>query len=1516
MSSNRNSTPQRAAADIDNTVIVNASGATGTDGDAVTPEKDGSSPLHPESQRYVVGNEIARGGMGAVLKGRDRRLGRDLAIKVLLADRQDDENSHRFTEEAQIGGQLQHPGIVPVYDLGTLPDGRLFFAMKLVKGRTLDSMFRGRSNVLDDQPHLLGIFEQICQTLAYAHSKSVVHRDLKPANIMVGAFGEVQVMDWGLAKVLQEDLGTQAVNATAASVHNTTIKTVRTIDELNGTDSASHTRSGSVLGTLAYMPPEQALGQIDRVDRRADVFALGAILCELVTGKPPYVADESGRLHRMAIKADLKDCFQRLEASGCDRHLAAIVKGCLAEEPSDRYSDAEVVVKLVTQYLESVSERLQESELQNAATAARAAEALKTAAAERRRRQMVMTSGVLAVAVCVAVGLGAVTFQKNQRDLAQAKADVAMEGVLRQQQEAQQTSKEQQRIRDELAVAAALIATAEKREPTPAQLTQIVEATQRARSLLNSLPDDQEITEQLANVVTQHQRLAAAVNLLSELDALRIEGIGRAVKQSYFTVHSSKSPVTTYPTSVLSAYGLAEAFEEWGLNKDQPVTLAAEKISRLPDWASPSVSVALRLWQKTLASECQFETMMQADWNVLTASSLVSRGGASLQQLDDHSILSIGLNPSCDVYELEFPLTKDVADFSALRIEALPDPDGESKGLGRGKNGEAAMTNLEVSVGHGSRDAFQHLTIESAESDYCFRFEPMQATQWNLTNAGSAPRTAFFSLDQSFQPTDDDSSEQVLRVVIHNHNLKEWGDQNLRRIRLSVGHKIQLLQGTEYAEFLAAILEQLPSGDDWQQQLWPAIDAADTASLLELAKSPELEHQPDAYLMLLAEALNEQGERNYVSKVVESRTWNTVTPDNLNAAATLTMQSDNSIIADESSNFYSDVFRLDWLGLDKSLGPPAAIRIETFDDADGGPGHERTMEGCQITEFHVSVSEDKTGVLKPVPILLASADHQAILHGRTNAAIDGDRSTSWMLMHPAGTPVCSAVLELSPIEKFSFGGRFTLAISSGRFISETRNSLRRFRVSWTYEDCDDIEDPRDVALKILRRAYVKQPANERLLLALSRQMIFGAQPDFQESTAYSTAAISLRPDNLATVSTFTQLVLMQQPEPTDALYQRAVSLAVKADEMNLSTQAIDQLVQEWVSLGDRHFSASSYGAAAEAYEEALRLSPAEFSKHERLGYSLTKAGKRARAEEVFRMGLEQTPVDPWCATHFGYLLATDGRFEEALQQLNLAIELEPLNRMALSRRPLVLMRIGDYQGAHLAFLEVEKTPYASTSHKYGNGMVLIELGREVEAIGQFETLLATSRRSSALRNVLLLLLRKDDKSEVLERIRLASIEQPNTNELISSSLANLIVTPGKLLAGGYGTTVLSKLEDPASLLELAKLLASEAPTQTAAVQRALALAFVNVGDWQAAKQAAEKTTLLTEDPLGVETFVIAGLHQVNKDFQLAADAYRLAEKQSLDSRLNSTLAMLEWMRNQPEIQAIARRISAEEAQQP
>ncbi len=353
-----------------------------------------SSKEMPESAdvsgKYQIHGEIARGGMGAVLRGRDVDLGRDLALKVLLdSHKEKPELVKRFIEEAQIGGQLQHPGIVPVYDLGAFADRRPYFTMKLVKGRTMAELIRARSSSSADWPRFLSIFASIAQTMAYAHARGVIHRDLKPSNVMVGSFGEVQVMDWGLAKVLPAratpdlDCGPHLEAEFPASV----IQTGRS-------SGAELSQAGSVLGTPGYMAPEQARGEIDQVDERADVFGLGAMLCEILTGLPAFTGGNPAETLRKAARGDVADALARLNRSGAEVELIGLAENCLGPEPADRPGSARQVSERITAYLAGVQDRLRKAELARVEASARAVE-------ERKRRRLALAfAATIVLAVC------------------------------------------------------------------------------------------------------------------------------------------------------------------------------------------------------------------------------------------------------------------------------------------------------------------------------------------------------------------------------------------------------------------------------------------------------------------------------------------------------------------------------------------------------------------------------------------------------------------------------------------------------------------------------------------------------------------------------------------------------------------------------------------------------------------------------------------------------------------------------------------------------------------------------------------------------------------------------------------------------------------------------------------------------------------------------------------------------------------------------------------------------------
>jgi serine/threonine protein kinase len=220
--------------------------------------------------KYTFVKELARGGMGTVYLAHDTELNRQVAIKVLNTPELTEDLRRRMVREAQIIARLEHPGIVPVHDVGVLPDGRIFYAMKFVRGVRLDE-YAANTESLKDR---LRKFQSVCDAVAFAHAHGVIHRDLKPQNIMIGSFGEVLVLDWGVAKILRDD-------RTAVSSEADTLM-------LDGskTDSVDTTH-GTVIGTRQYMSPEQARGEIGQLDERADIYSLGAVLYFLLTNQAP-----------------------------------------------------------------------------------------------------------------------------------------------------------------------------------------------------------------------------------------------------------------------------------------------------------------------------------------------------------------------------------------------------------------------------------------------------------------------------------------------------------------------------------------------------------------------------------------------------------------------------------------------------------------------------------------------------------------------------------------------------------------------------------------------------------------------------------------------------------------------------------------------------------------------------------------------------------------------------------------------------------------------------------------------------------------------------------------------------------------------------------------------------------------------------------------------------------------------------------------------------------------------------
>jgi WD40 repeat protein/serine/threonine protein kinase len=296
--------------------------------------------------RYTIRGEQGRGGVGRVLIAYDEHIGREIALKELLPDsaasrlpsvgstlRKSATITARFLREARITGQLEHPGIVPVYELGQREDGNTYYTMKLVRGDTLADRLKKCRNI-GERLKLLPHFLDLCQAIAYAHSRGVIHRDIKPGNVMIGEFGETVLLDWGLAKVKgQKDEGAQKL-----------------ADEIKllKQAGASETVAGMPIGTPSYMSPEQADGRIEDIDERSDVWCLGAVLYEILTGNPPYTGSTALEVTGKVRSSDVEPVLELQRDA--PNELAAVAMNCLKKDRTKRYRRVAEIADDVTAF--------------------------------------------------------------------------------------------------------------------------------------------------------------------------------------------------------------------------------------------------------------------------------------------------------------------------------------------------------------------------------------------------------------------------------------------------------------------------------------------------------------------------------------------------------------------------------------------------------------------------------------------------------------------------------------------------------------------------------------------------------------------------------------------------------------------------------------------------------------------------------------------------------------------------------------------------------------------------------------------------------------------------------------------------------------------------------------------------------------------------------------------------------------------------------------------------------------
>jgi hypothetical protein len=292
----------------------------------------GAAPVGRE--RYVVAGLIGEGGMGRVVEARDLQFSRIVAIKQLRKELAGSSARERFMLEALVTGNLEHSGVPTVHERGELSDGSPFYAMHLVKGQTLGEIVAA-AGTLEERLKIVPAIIKVAHTLGYAHERGVVHRDIKPDNVIVGRYGEVVVLDWGIAKV-------RGVPTSAPSTSDDPLAS-------GSVGLSSRTSHGSVVGTPAYMSPEQASGHVDAVDERTDVFALGALLYHLLAGRAPYGGTSAREVVQRAAKAEFEPLATA--APKAPRGIRAICEKAMSRDPGERHRTAAELAEALETYV-------------------------------------------------------------------------------------------------------------------------------------------------------------------------------------------------------------------------------------------------------------------------------------------------------------------------------------------------------------------------------------------------------------------------------------------------------------------------------------------------------------------------------------------------------------------------------------------------------------------------------------------------------------------------------------------------------------------------------------------------------------------------------------------------------------------------------------------------------------------------------------------------------------------------------------------------------------------------------------------------------------------------------------------------------------------------------------------------------------------------------------------------------------------------------------------------------------
>lgn len=1260
-------------------------------------------PKENSHTKYQLQGEIARGGMGAILLGRDIDLGRELAVKVLLDEHTDKPTIiHRFIEEAQIGGQLQHPGIVPVYELGQFQDSRPFFSMKLVKGKTLSQLLAERKSPGQERAKFLGIFEQVCQAMAYAHSRRVIHRDLKPSNIMVGAFGEVQVMDWGLAKVLSNGGVADEARAADQRKRASVVQTVRSkgSDTPHNFDSAtvgSQTQMGSVMGTPAYMPPEQALGEIDRLDQRSDVFGLGAILCEILTSVPPYVATNQTDVFQMASRGKLDDCFDRLERGCPDGDLQQIVRKSLELNPEDRYGDAASFADQISGYLESVETRAYDAELAKVQADTRAVE-------EHKRRKVVMA---LAASVLLAMGLGSWGY------LWAKQKETAMIA-----QQAERSRELDTQIRSELSTARALAQLDSPGQlPEQPSLERAVAAMERATQLIQNAPSAEESNiKQLLQLVKQTNSrlndLEADFKLIAGLeDALEEEmqfreferEKERRQKQSnpvmfrdgYRVGHSSEpenQESLQLPLLFDPIPKYQQAFSTWGLEQSMPPQKAADRLKALHADQFPFTLSALDRWSALLRESPSIERWMQEDWTKLNVVELTSNANDNFEVLQDGSILVSG-DDYQSIYYMNFET--DAEEISALRVEAMLHPSLPNFGPGRADSG---VFELDFRISYGPLADSEDLSPVGIDRSISYHSSPTQPIEkhiWTNQGDGGRANVAVFTLDKPLR------SKSGFRFSIRHLGKPFTRHSSLGRFRWSVCNGLKATQREKAAHLINTIADTADA-EPLAKRLRTNVQRFDLSELTDLSEKTEFEPRFSSTITQLADFLMTLNKKESVNATLETLQWKTLPNPQAETenGTSIEVLKDGSLLtsgknpANETIEIRSKV----------STGT-TAVTLQLIPHS----SFEKVPWGRFGREYWTSIHElecitlSPEGLNKRIPLdfLVSDRNDSQFSDQFVDRLVDHDIDSVGNFQRtisPANLIFLIKEPQVPSVGKTS-ETEILFRIRTG---GNKGFNLRRFRILTTTEN-PRLDQVQHLAESLLSKTLDFAPNNYWARISLAAALLNQTPPNHQLARSHAMAAIALRPnqssghesllltfptktlrvgqDNFReVVSTARRIHNMRGQENSAAI--EAVRLKARQHALEFfAAGSLDEeismmaLLEElafdnpswWTQIGN-HYSHREYPEehdatqlAINAFQRVLEIEPNNRIAFRTYGLMLDRAGKPEEAIEMF-----QRAIGPWGSKServakyrmFADMLSNAGRTDEAMSTIEHAIEID------------------------------------------------------------------------------------------------------------------------------------------------------------------------------------------------------------------------------------------------------------------